>query len=91
LLISQHPRSTINWEKNDTWAQQVIIQNVTSSQMNHIGAKTTAEAMYSTLTLTHDNRAHQTVNHIQTLLYETKVTESDNIMKHLDMLKQYHD
>jgi hypothetical protein len=26
-----------NWDKNDTWAQQVIIHNVTSSQMNHVG------------------------------------------------------
>jgi hypothetical protein len=83
--------SVRNWDKNDTWAQQVIIQNVTSSQMNHIGSKSTAEGMYSALSVTHENRAHQTVNHIQTLLYETKATEGDDLLKHLDILKSYRD
>jgi hypothetical protein len=55
------PEGAHNWDKNDSWAQQVIIHNVTSSQMNHIGSKTTAEAMYSALTVTHKNKAHQTV------------------------------
>jgi hypothetical protein len=46
-----------NWDRNDAWAQQVIISNVTSSQMNHISSKETAEAMYSALADTHDNKA----------------------------------
>jgi hypothetical protein len=80
-----------NWEKNDTWAQQVIIQNVTSSQMNHVGSKPTAASMYSALEDTHENKAHLTANHLQTLLYETKAGENDDILKHLDVLKSFRD
>ena len=83
------PVEATNWDKNDSWAQQVIIQNVTSSQMNHVGSKNTAEGMYSALLDTHENTAYQTVTQIQTLLYETKATESTDLLKHLDILKGY--
>jgi gag-polypeptide of LTR copia-type len=85
------PDGARNWDKNDSWAQQVIIHNITASQMNHVGSKTTAEAMYSALTVTHENKAHQMVNHIQNLLYETKARDTDNVLKHLDILKSYRD
>ena len=62
------PVGANNWDKNDCWAQQVIIHNVTSSQMNHVGSKTSAKDMYSALSVTHENKAPQTVNHIQCLL-----------------------
>ena len=85
------PIGATNWDKNDTWAQQIIIHNATSSQMNHVGSKTSAEAMYSALTVTHENKVHQTVNHIQCFLYETKIQEADDLLKHLDTLKSYRD
>jgi gag-polypeptide of LTR copia-type len=80
-----------NWDKNDCWAQQVIIHNVTSSQMNHVSSKTSAKDMYSALSVTHENKAHQTVNHIQCLLYEMKARDTNNLLKHLDVLKSYCD
>ena len=85
------PISATNWDKNDTWAQQIIIHNVTSSQMNHVGSKISAEAMYSALTVTHKNKVHQTVNHTQCLLYKTKIQEADDLLKHLDTLISYRD
>jgi hypothetical protein len=85
------PEGAHNWDKNNTWAQQVIIHNVTSSQMNHIGSKSTAVEMVSALVDMHDNKVHQMVNHIQTLLYETKVADQDDLLKHLDVLKLYQD
>ena len=88
---SDDPVGVYNWDKNDCWAQQVIIHNVTSSQMNHVGSKTSAKDMYSALTVTHENKAHQTINHIQCLLYETKARDTDDLLKHLDILKSYHD
>jgi hypothetical protein len=91
LFLFDDPAGASNWDKNNAWVQQVIIQNVTSLQMNHIGSKVTAESMYAALVDTHDNKAHQTVNHIQTLLYETKASETDDILKHLDILKSYRD
>jgi hypothetical protein len=47
--------------------------------------------MYSALIVTHENKAHQTVNHIQCLLYETKIAETDDMSKHLNTLKSYRD
>jgi hypothetical protein len=41
-----NPEGVYNWDKNDIWAQQVIMNNVTSLQMNHIRSKCTAKAMY---------------------------------------------
>lgn len=91
LNESDDPVGACNWDKNDSWAQQVIIHNVTSSQMNHVGSRTSAEAMYSALMVTHENKAHQMVNYIQCLLYETKEKDSDDLLRHLDILKSYHD
>jgi hypothetical protein len=88
---SEDPGGARNWDKNDIWAQQIIISNVTSSQMNHVGSKNSAEEMYSALVDTHENKAHQTVTHIQTQLYETKAGEQDDLLKHLDILKSYRD
>ena len=82
---------TLNWDKNNSWAQQIIMHNVTSSQMNHVGSKSSAEEMFSALSITHNNKAHQTVNHIQCLLYETKLLDADDLLKHLDTLKSYRD
>ena len=74
-----NPIDTLNWDKNNSWAQQIIMHNVTSSQMNHIGLKSSAEEMFSALSITHNNKAHQTMNHIQCLLYETKLLDTDDL------------
>ena len=47
--------------------------------------------MLSALSITHNNKVHQTMNHIQCLLYKTKLLDADNLLKHLDTLKSYHD
>ena len=52
------PVGTHNWDKNDSWVQQIIIHNVTSTQMNHVRSKLSAEEMFSALSVTHDNKAH---------------------------------
>src|SRR5271155_1948141 len=36
---SDDPVGVCNWDKNDCWTPQVIIHNVISSQMNHVGSK----------------------------------------------------
>jgi hypothetical protein len=71
----QDPYGAGTWDRNDSWAQQVIIQNVTSSQLTHVGSMESAEAMYSTLTVMHENKAHGTVHHVQCLLYKTKASD----------------
>jgi hypothetical protein len=85
--MSDNPEGVRNWDRNDSWAQQVIIQNITSSQMTHVRSKNMATEMYSALTEMHKNKAHQTVTHIQTLLYEMKAGDNNDILKHFDTLK----
>ena len=85
------PEGTCSWDKNDSWVHQIIIHNVTSSQMNHVRSKTSANKMFSALSVTHKNKAHQTINHIHCLSYKTKLLNADDLLKHLDILKSYHD
>ena len=83
------PIGTLNCDKNNSWVQQIIIHNVTSSQMNHVRLKLSAEEMFSALSVTHNNKVHQTVNHIQCPLYKTKLLDADDLLKHPDTLKSY--
>ena len=76
-----------NWVKNDSWAQQVIMDNVSTTQMNHIRSKRTAHAMYEGLASTHEDMVFYTVNNIENLLQTAKATDSDDLLKHLDTLK----
>ena len=48
---SINPIGALNWDKNDFWAQQIIMHNVTSLKMNHIGLKLSAEEMFSALSI----------------------------------------
>jgi transposase InsO family protein len=80
-----------NWLMNDNWVQQVIMNNVSDSQMNHIRSKRTAHEMFIALHSTHENKANQSVNQIITILNNTKASEADDIPDHLDVLKTYRD
>src|ERR1700723_419999 len=80
-----------NWVRNATWAQQIIMANVSSTQINHIRSKRTAHTMYQGLASTHEDMAFYTVNNIENLLQTTKATDSDDLLKHLDNLKGLRD
>src|ERR1700689_947443 len=80
-----------NWVKNDSWAQQGIMDNVSTTQMNHIRSKRTAHTMYEGLASTHEDMAFYTVNNIENLLQTAKATNSDDLLKHLDTLKGLRD
>src|ERR1700728_1620878 len=80
-----------NWVKNNSWAQQVIMDNVSTTQMNHIRSKRTVHAMYEGLASTHEDMAFYTVNNIKNLLQTAKATNSDDLLKHLDTLKGLRD
>ena len=78
-----------NWVKNDTWAQQVIMDNVSATQMNHICSKRTAHTMYQGLASTHEDMVFYTVNNIENLLQTARATDTDNSLEHLDNLKVF--
>jgi hypothetical protein len=67
------------------------MDNVSTTQMNHICSKRTAHAMYEGLASTHEDMAFYTVNNIENLLQTAKATENDDLLKHLDTLKGLHD
>jgi len=60
------------------------MNNVSTTQMNHIRSKRTAHAMYEGLASTHEDMAFYTVNNIENLLQTAKATDNDNLLKHLD-------
>src|SRR5215471_2842142 len=60
-----------NWVMNDNWAQQVILDNITKSQMDHVRSKRTAHAMYTALASTHEDVAYSSANNIDKLLHNT--------------------
>src|SRR5882762_1447787 len=76
-----------NWVKNDSWAQQVIMDNISTIQMNHIRSKRTVHAMYEGLASTHEDIAFYTVNNIENHLQTAKASDGDDLLKHLDTLK----
>src|ERR1700677_3269930 len=76
-----------NWDKNDSWAQQVIMDNVTSTQMNHIRSKRTVHAMYEGLVSTHEDMAFYTVNNLENLLQTAKAADRDDLLNNQDTLK----
>ena len=67
------------------------MDNVSTTQMNHIRSKRTAHAMYEGLASTHEDMAFYTVNNIENLLQTAKATDSDGLLKPLDTLKGLHD
>ena len=78
------PHISILFPRVIYWDASCVIHNVASLQMNHVGSKSSSEEMFSALLVTHKNKAHQTVNHIQCLLYETRLLNADDLLKHLD-------
>jgi len=76
-----------NWVKNNSWAQQVIMDNVSTTQMNHIHSKRTGHTMYEGLASTHEDMTFYTVNNVENLLQTAKASDGDDLLKHLDTLK----
>ena len=42
-----YPGPANNWSQNDSWAQQVILQNITPSQLHHVATKETGRYVES--------------------------------------------
>jgi len=78
-----------NWKYNDNYAQVVIINNITSTEMVHINRSRTAKSMWDNLEAVHESKGHQTIVSIIRNLFHTKADEETNINEHLNQLKQY--
>ena len=78
-----------NWKLNDNYAQAVILNNITSTEMVHVVQCTTAHAVWLNLEAIHESKGHQTIVSIIRNLFHTKAEEGSNINDHLTKLKQY--
>ena len=85
----QSGKDVENWDFNDNYAQVLIINNITSTQMIHIGQSTMASAMWSSLEAVHKSKGHQTIIAIIRNLFHTTAEEDANISNHLNKLKTY--
>ena len=80
-----------NWKYNDNYAQVMIINNITSTEMVHVGQCDTAKAMWDNLEVVHESKGHQTIVSIIRNLFHTKADEDSDINEHLNQLKQYRE
>jgi hypothetical protein len=78
-----------DWEYKDNYAQIMIINNVTSTEMVHVSQCNTAKAVWDSLEAVHETKGHQTIVSIIRNLFHTKAEEDSNIIEHLNQLKQY--
>lgn len=78
----------INWSYNDDYAQ-VIMNNITSTEIIHVGQYITAQAMWYSLEAVHESKGHQTILSIIQNLFHTKADEDLDMNSHLNHLKQY--
>src|ERR1700677_197771 len=78
-----------NWDYNDNYAQFVIVNDIASSEMVHIGQCTTAHAIWLNLVAIHESKGHQTAIVIMRNLFRTVAEENANISEHLNTMKTY--
>jgi hypothetical protein len=62
---------TKNWDYNDNYAQMMIVNNITSSEMVHIGQCSNAKAMWDNLEAVHESQGHQTIVSVIRNLFHT--------------------
>ena len=82
-------KNTANWEFNDNYAQAVILNTITSTEMVHVGQCRTAQAVWENLEAIHELKGHQTIVSIIQNLFHKKAKEGSNINEHLGKLMEY--
>jgi gag-polypeptide of LTR copia-type len=80
-----------NWSCNDNFARVLISWNVTPSEQVHILGCDSAHEMWKNLVDVHRSRGFKTMLAQRRKLCLTIAGEGDNIVGHLDKLKQYRD
>ena len=85
----QDIKGATNWEFNDIYAQVMITNNITSTEMVHVSQCFTAKAMWDNLEAVHESKGHQTIVSIIQNLFHTKAEEDSNISELLNQLKHY--
>jgi hypothetical protein len=80
-----------NWDHNDMFAQFIITNNVSTSEIVHIGQCKTAHAMWLSLEAIHESKDHQTIVAIIRNMLHAAAENNTDISEHLTKLKTYWD
>lgn len=87
----ENPQDADNWDYKDNYAQLLILNNISSTDVVHVGPCATANAMWVSLEAEHDpeSSGHQTLPAVGRSLFRTVAGEGANISEHLYKLKIY--
>jgi gag-polypeptide of LTR copia-type len=83
------PTEADNWDHNDDFTKLVIMNNIASSEVTHVGRCKTANEMWKSLELIHESKGHTTIIAVIRNLFHTIAAEGANISEHLTKMKQY--
>jgi hypothetical protein len=84
------PKGAENWSYNDAYMQHIILSNVTRSDVHYLVCDN-AHEMWKNLAEDHRSLGFNTLVARRNKLCRTTAREGDNIVGHLDKLKQYRD
>ena len=87
--VDKSSENAKNWSFNDNFAQVIIVNNITSAEMVHVGQCKTAKDIWDNLEPVHESKGHQTIVSIIRNLFHTKADDESNITEHLTQLKKY--
>jgi hypothetical protein len=76
-----------NWKYNDNYAAVIISNNITATQMIHVGQCSTANTMWSNLEAVHEMKGHQTVMEVLCNIFQSIAKDDTDIDQHLTKLK----
>ena len=76
------------WRENDAYAQVLIINGISKSQMVHVSRLNTASDIWRSLEAIHETRDYQVAIAIQRGLFRQCAADNDDIVSHLTQLKK---
>ena len=76
------------WDFNDVYAQILITNNISKSQMVHVTRLNTAYEIWKSLEAIHETKDYQVAITIQRALFRKCASEDDDIIEHLGELKK---
>ena len=86
--FSVNPQGWHNWGSNDAFTCMQIQCNLMDAQMVHVNQCKTALKMWRSLEGVHDTKGHQALIIYMRNLYRLAAEEGDNIVKHLNKIKE---
>lgn len=84
---SNDPGAERDWMKRDNQCTSLLCKAVDESILEVLLNCTTSKAIWDKLKLLHDQKAHESVHHVQQRFYECKLDNSDTIASYLGKLE----